>query len=59
MPEELLEMEHKIMEILNIENSRECEKKLINLLSHDKFKLVGLLVKNRQTIYYGTKYQQT
>lgn len=58
MPEELVELERKILTILSVDNARECEKKLIALLNYEKFDLIKLLVKNRYIIFYGTRLQQ-
>lgn len=57
MPEELLDMEHKIMELLKLENARECDSKLAALFNYDHADLNRILVKNRFAIFYGIKMQ--
>jgi pre-mRNA-splicing helicase BRR2 len=57
-PEDVLYFEKEIMSVLNTENARECEKKLIGILSMSKFDLIRILVKNRFGIYFKTKLEQ-
>lgn len=58
MPEELLELESKVMELLSIEKARECDSKLAALFSYEHSDLNTLLVKNRFLIYYKIKLER-
>lgn len=48
-------IEHEIMKILNVAHDIECENKLVMLLSHEKFDLIKLILKNRFKLYYCTR----
>ena len=37
---------------------RECEKKLIGMVSHKNIELVSHLLKNREVVYFGTCLQK-
>lgn len=58
MAEEVQELEGRLMKVLALENPRECEKKLFGVLGVDRFELIRMLVRNKATIYWGTKIQQ-
>lgn len=45
------------MKILSLDNPRECEKKLFGVLGVEKFDLIRVLVKNKMSIFYGSKLQ--
>jgi hypothetical protein len=55
-PEEISEIEKSIITVLANEmlSQRDCEKKLFALLTHKKFSLVRILLKDRFVILYGT-----
>ena len=46
------------MNIIKIINPRECERKLFALLGPEKYELVHLLIKNKNLIFYGTRYNK-
>lgn len=48
-------MEIEIMKVLCVTHDIECENKLVNLLSHEKFDLIKLLLKNRFKLYFCTR----
>lgn len=48
-------LEQEIMKALISSNDIECENRLVGLLTHTKFELIKLLLKNRHKIYYCTK----
>lgn len=48
-------LEQEILKALFASNDIECENKLVALLTHTKFELIKLLLKNRHKIYYCTK----
>ena len=56
-PEDVLKFEKAALLIIGNEflSPRECEKKLFGLLGHRKFEIVRILLKNRFTIYFGTR----
>jgi hypothetical protein len=56
--EEQQELERKLMNILKADNARDCERKLFAVLGTEKYELIHLLVKNKNIIYYGTRYYQ-
>ena len=58
--EEILNLESQILILLGNEAAslRECEKKLFTMLGSQKPDLMRLILKNRHTVYYGTKLQQ-
>lgn len=55
-PEEVLKHETQILALLGKAaiSQRECEKKLISIVSHKKIQLVTYLLKNREVVYFGT-----
>ena len=54
IPEDIINYEQQILDNLGAEISiRECEKKLLTLLTHKRIDLVRTLVKSRQIIFYG------
>lgn len=59
MPEELLELESKLMTVLKLSNPREAERKMFAVLGPEQYELIHLLVKNRSLIYYGSRYNQS
>ena len=60
LPEEILELENKILNIIGNGSLtiRECEKKLITLLTPKRIDLIKTLVKQRYTIFYGILHKQ-
>ena len=58
--EEILKLESQVLTLLGNEAAplRVCEKKLFALLGTQRPALVGPLLKNRHTVYFGTKLQQ-
>ncbi len=58
MAEEILEIESKVLNLLSIENPRECEKKLFAVLGVEKFEVIKYLVRNKASIYWGTQMQK-
>lgn len=48
-------LEIEIMKVLNVPHDIECENKLVMLLSHERFDLIKLLLKNRFKLYFGTR----
>lgn len=51
-------MEGRVMKILSLENPRDCEKRLFGVLGVEQFDLIRMLVKNKASVYYGTRLQQ-
>eukprot|EP01091_Cochliopodium_minus_P014780 TRINITY_DN5078_c0_g1_i1.p1 TRINITY_DN5078_c0_g1~~TRINITY_DN5078_c0_g1_i1.p1 ORF type:complete len:1236 (+),score=428.31 TRINITY_DN5078_c0_g1_i1:30-3737(+) len=52
-------MANDFLEVLeNEKEDRECENKLVLLLQYEHFDLVSLIMNNRRTILYTTKYKQ-
>ena len=47
------------MEILQSDTKLEAQNGLLNVLNYEKYELVKLLLENRETIYYCTKYHQS
>jgi pre-mRNA-splicing helicase BRR2 len=58
MAEEILELETRVMKILSLENPRECEKRLFGVLGVEKFELIRILVKNKWSVFFGSRLQQ-
>ncbi|CDW82626.1 u5 small nuclear ribonucleoprotein 200 kda helicase [Stylonychia lemnae] len=58
MAEEQQELEKKLMSIIKLQNPRECERKLFALLGPEKYELVNLLIKNKNLIYFATRFNQ-
>lgn len=58
MAEEVQELEQKVMQVLSLDNARECEKKLFGLLSVEHFELIRRLVKNKAAVFFGSLLQQ-
>lgn len=58
--EEILRLEGQILKLLGGSSvtQRECEKKLIGMVSHKNIDLVSRLLKNREVIYFGTCLQK-
>lgn len=48
-------VENEIMKVLNVTHDIECENKLVMLLSHEKFDLIKLILRNRFKLYYCTR----
>ena len=48
-------LEIEIMKVLSVAHDIECENKLVMLLSHEKFDLIKLLLKNRFKLYFCTR----
>ena len=55
MPEEILDLEKQVMQLLALENARECDIKLAQLFNYEHAELNRVLVKNRFLIYYGIR----
>ena len=51
----VLNKEKEIMDVLSIENKRECENKLVLTLTRNNIELIKFLLKNKNLIYYLTK----
>ena len=51
-------LEIEIMKVLNVSHDIECENKLVLLLSHERFDLIKLLLKNRFKIYFCTRLER-
>eukprot|EP01035_Chromulina_nebulosa_P017991 gene17991-23628_t len=47
-----------VLNILQINDDRQCENRLVDLLEFDKFSFIKFLLNNRFKIYYCTKYRQ-
>jgi pre-mRNA-splicing helicase BRR2 len=58
--DEILKIEKMVFNFLGQEtiSQRDCEKKLFGILTHSKFQLVRMILKNRFTIYFGTLLAQ-
>ena len=54
----LLKLEKEILKILHVGDKRECENKLVMLLSQEKFPFIKLLLENRWAIYYKVRLGQ-
>eukprot|EP00164_Ancoracysta_twista_P005304 GFYU01007260.1.p1 GENE.GFYU01007260.1~~GFYU01007260.1.p1 ORF type:complete len:2145 (-),score=864.44 GFYU01007260.1:262-6696(-) len=48
----------EVLSILGLEDEREWENKLVELLDYDKFDFIRVLLKNRLKIFYATKFGQ-
>lgn len=46
------------MQVLSLDNPRECEKRLFGVLSVEHFDLIRLLVKNKAAVFFGSLLQQ-
>jgi pre-mRNA-splicing helicase BRR2 len=55
---QVLKLEEDIMNIIKLADRRECENKLVLLLSQERFPLIKLLMENRFAIYYLTRLGQ-
>ncbi len=51
----VLNKEKEIMDILSMENKRECENKLVLILTKNNIELIKFLLKNKNLVYFTTK----
>lgn len=52
---QVLKLEHEILLLLQIQDKRECENKLVLLLNQERFDFIKILLENRFEIFYMTK----
>lgn len=55
---QVLKIEHDLMVILQITDKRECENKLVLLLSQERFEFIKILLEHRFEIFYMTRLGQ-
>jgi len=55
----VLKLEKEILKILQVGDKRECENKLVLLLSQEKFPFIKVLLENRWAIYYCVRLGQS
>jgi len=55
---QVLKLEHDIMLILQIQDKRECENKLVLLLNQERFDFIKILLENRFEVFYMTRLGQ-
>lgn len=48
----------EVLSVLAIQDDRECENALVDILDYDKFDLIKVLMRNRAKVYYCTRLKQ-
>ncbi len=55
---QVLKIEHELLIVLQILDKRECENKLVLLLSQERFEFIKVILENRFEIFYMTRLGQ-
>ncbi len=55
---QVLKLQHDILQILQIQDKRECENKLVLLLNQERFDFIKTLLENRFEVFYMTRLGQ-